>query len=636
MQIATDVGGTFTDYVIYDNGEISAFKALTTKDPSEGIIKNITDIVPDSGLKNIQEFSHGTTVAVNAILERNGVPVVFFTTKGFKDLIHIGRQTRNNIYSFNCEKPQIPVDSTAEINECTTSKGIVMKSVSTDDLIEMLKQFPSANQVGVVGFINSYSNPENEIKAEQILKSHFSMVIPSYKIRREIREYERFCTAIMEGYCAPVVKKYLKKLENVSKHFYIMQSNGGKSEIEHLKTIDIIMSGPAGGVAATQLLCKKLNIEDAIAYDMGGTSADISAIVAGEPLYTGDIQINGIPIKSSAIDIESIGAGGGSIAWIDDGGALKVGPKSAGSNPGPICYDLGGTEFTVSDANLLIGILGQKVSDILLNKIKARQFASSLSQTLGIDPIELDQGVLKIVNNNMVSAVKNISIAKGYDPRNFNLVAFGGAGPMHACAIAEALGIKGIIIPPMAGAFSALGIMDAPVRYDFIRTILTSLNNAQDIIQKVVDEFINQLKEKLGDRFNEVITHISLDMRYKGQGHEINIPITDNLDKKFHDQHQLLFGFNILDNPIEVVNVKLVGELMSKKLSLPAFPKRSPKIIDKRFVYPFDIVCVYRKNFHGSVVEGPCIIEDNTTTVYVSANWKAKLDLNDILHLEGD
>jgi N-methylhydantoinase A len=627
MIVATDVGGTFTDYVLFSDGKLQAFKALTTKPPSRGIIEQL-------GNSQISEFSHGTTVAVNAILERKGEHVTFFTTKGFKDLVHIGRQARTNVYSFKCDRPKIPVGQIVEINERMGQDGMVITPLSTDDLELNAQESSKHGKTAVIGLINSYSNPENEITAKEILTKYYKTVITSHDIRREIREYDRFSTAIMEGYTLPIVQNYLKALKPLSNQFYIMQSNGGKTNPENIRAVNMIMSGPAGGVAATQALCARLKIDNAIAYDMGGTSVDVSAILNGVPVYTDIMTISDIPIKTLAIDIESIGAGGGSIAWVDDGGALKVGPQSAGSNPGPACYNQGGNEFTVSDANLILGVLGGKISELELNGGKAIEAGKQLCHLLNMDIMELCQGVIRIVNNNMVSALKRISIGKGYDPRNFTLVSFGGAGPMHCCAIANIVGIKKIVIPPFAGAFSALGILSAPVRFDYIRTILIPVDEALQMIPEVVQEFKSDLHKKLGDKYPDPFSQVSMDIRYIGQGHEINIELGDNVVSAFHNRHEQLFGYKMPDNPIEVVNVKMVGEVPGKDMPISKYKKGEPQIKDKRDVYPEKNVSVYNKDFFGGIVEGPCIIEENTTTVFVASDWTAELDEFGILHLE--
>ena len=629
MRVATDVGGTFTDYVILENGSLTAFKSLTTSDPSQGILERLNG-------NEISEFSHGTTAAVNAVLERMGGPLVFFTTKGFRDLVHIGRQARLNVYSFICNKPQVPVEHIVEVSERTTKDGTIINPLSEDDLKIAAKEYSKMAKVAVIGFINSYVNPKNELLAEKLLSNYFTTVIPSHKVRSEIREYERFCTSIIEGYCAPVVEDYVERLKPLSKQFYIMQSNGGRTHVDYIRAVNMIMSGPAGGVAATAALCKRLGIQNAIAYDMGGTSADVSAIVDGAPLYTNTVTITDVPIKTLAIDIESIGAGGGSISWIDDGGALKVGPASAGSQPGPACYDQGGSDFTVSDANLITGVLGENISEISLNSATAKAAGKSLCDTLALELKELSSGVIQIVNNNMVSALKRISIGKGYDPRQFALVSFGGAGPMHACALADAIGIKRIIIPPMAGAFSALGILSAPERFDYVQTILAPLDAAQEKITKALDGFHTDLREKLGKRYEDVIPMVSFDMRYFGQGHEINISVCDDLKQVFHARHEALFGFNMPNNPIEIVNVRLVVELPIEKLPEQRYAQKSTKIRSKRDMYPNENISVYNKDFFGLGIDGPAIIEEDTTTIYVSSEWKAKLDLYGVLQMERD
>jgi N-methylhydantoinase A len=627
MRVATDVGGTFTDYIIFDNDELTAYKALTTSPPSGGILIQLES-------QDIHEFSHGTTTAVNTILERTGAPVVFFTTKGFSDLVHIGRQARTNVYSFLCEKPVVPVKYTVEINERIASDGSVLTPISISELIEYAEKHSNLAKVAVVGFINSYTNPVHEVLAGKKLREIFPTVILSHEVRREIREFERFCTALMEGYTLPVVQGYLNNLKTVSEKFYIMQSNGGRTPLEHVRAVNMIMSGPAGGVAATQALCTRLGIENALAFDMGGTSADISAIVSGSPLYTDTQSITGIPIKSLVIDIESIGAGGGSIAWLDDGGALKVGPQSAGSQPGPACYEQGGKEFTVSDANLLGGVLGDKISEVTLDKESSLSAAEPLCKNLDMDHTRLSQGVLKIVNNNMLSALKRISIGRGYDPRVFSLVAFGGAEPMHACELADSVGIKKVIIPPFAGAFSAFGVLNAPVRFDYVRTILTPLDKAVELLPEVVKAFKSDLAGKLGGKVNDAVNTVSMDMRYHGQGHEINIQVGDELASAFHSKHAELFGFDMHEGSIEVVNVKMVAELHSVEIPLPKYSNNPADVKATREVFSQPEVPVYNKDFHGASVEGPSIIEDITTTVYIGSDWKAKLDEYDILHLE--
>jgi len=627
MKASTDVGGTFTDYVLLDGSGITAFKTLTTPDASAGILERLKG-------NTMEEFSHGTTAAVNAIIQRKGAELVFFTTKGFRDVIHIGRQARSNLYSLVPRKPEIPVTHVVELEERTLANGTVRKELDEDALERLAETHSKKAKVAVVGFLNSYVNPGNEALAAQVLSKHFETVVASHEVRQEIREYERFSTAMMEGYTTPLVRNYMRELEPLSPDFSVMQSNGGKCWPSFIKAVNMVMSGPAGGVAATETLCRKLGIARAIAFDMGGTSADISAIVDGRPLFTDTMDVTGIPIKALTMDIESIGAGGGSIAWLDDGGSLKVGPQSADSNPGPACYDRGGTEFTVSDANLLTGVLGDSISEVRLSRTGAEEAAAGLCQELEMCHDYLSSGVLRIVTSNMVSALKKVSVGRGYDPRRFVLVSFGGAGPMHSCAMADTIGIREIVVPPMAGAFSALGIMSSPVRFDFLRTILLPLDRAEDSITAVVSEFHTDLKGKLKARYEDAVCHMSLDMRYLGQGHQLTVSLDKGSAAAFHTRHKTLFGFDIPDNPVEVVNVKMVAELPAHELPLPIFPKQAPMQRQERELYPYGKAAVYNRDFHGSSVEGPCIIQDGTTTIRVDPNWKAILERNDVLRLE--
>ena len=627
MRASTDVGGTFTDYVLLQDGKLKAFKTLTTPEPSTGILREL------EGLE-LEAFSHGTTVAVNAIIQRKGVETVLFTTKGFRDVVHVGRQSRTELYSFLSPKPQLPLTRIEEVEERTLADGSVEGEPDTEKLLELARPHAQDCEAAVVCFLNSYVNPHNELKAARALEGLFPTVVASHQVRREIREYERFSTAVMEGYTAPLVHDYIEKLKLLSTDFSVMQSNGGKVWPEYMKVVNMVMSGPAGGVAATEALCRRLGIENAIAYDMGGTSADISALVDGRPLYTDTVEVTGIPLKTLAIDIESIGAGGGSIAWLDDGGSLKVGPGSAGSVPGPACYGQGGKDFTVSDANLLAGVLGERVSTVALSSALAEKAARPLCAKLGMTPVQLAEGVIRVVDSNMTAATRKVSVGRGYDPRNFALVSFGGAGPMHSCAIASALGMKQIVIPPMAGAFSALGIMFAPVRFDYLRTLLKPLDAALELIPGVVEEFYNDLRGKLGDKHTRAQGLVSLDMRYQGQGHQLEIPLTGEPSAAFHKRHGELFGFTLEDSGMEVVNVKMVAELPGQELPLASFPHRQAQTTGSRTLQPYGKVPVYLRNFHGSEVSGPCIIQDETTTVRVDEGWQARLDNNDVLFLE--
>ncbi len=608
MIVSTDIGGTFTDYIVLQDGKIKAFKRLTTQDVAEGIKREIS---------HAAEFHHGSTVGINALLERKGVPVVLITTEGFGTLYQIGRQNRLHIYSLTPQREKLPVDKVVEAEERTAADGKIIKELDEEELDKKLRH--TRDKSAAIVFLHSYANPENEKRAKKIAEKYFDYVFASYEVRREIREYEREATTIVEAYIYPKVKDYLEKLKDVGDKFLVMQSNGGKIMPEHLKGINTLMSGPAGGVAASEYFASLLGIKNLITYDMGGTSADMGLIVDGKPIYTSMIQVDSIPIRVTSIDIISIGAGGGSIAWLDEGLSLKVGPKSAGSNPGPACYNRGGENFTVTDANLLLGILGTEISGIKLRRELAEAAAQRLGKRIGLSVEEVAEGVIRIVNNNMALAIKKITLARGYDPRDFALISFGGAGPMHACALAEEVGIKKVVVPPMAGVFSSLGILLSPIRYDSKLTILASLEEAEERIPPLIEDFERRAMEILGK--HELL--VTLEMRYRGQGHEITVPLTGDLQKKFEEMHHSIFGFT-MDEEIEIVNVNFIATKHAH-LELPKIKIGENKVKEKRIYHFAESIPVYLyTNFREC--HGPCIIEAPTTTILVKEGWSARMN----------
>jgi len=604
--VSTDIGGTFTDYIIMDSNGLKAFKRLNSKNLEEGIKKEIP---------HADEFHHGSTVGINALIERKGVDVLLITTKGFGSLYRIGRQNRKEIYSFIPTREKLPVKKVIEVDERISHKGKILKELDENELREKIEKVRC--KAAAIVFLHSYANPEHEIKAKKIAEEYIPYVFTSHEVRREIREYERESTTIVEAYIYPIVKKYLDALSQISENFYVMQSNGGKIVPRYLKGINTLMSGPAGGVAASEYFAHLMKLENVITYDMGGTSADIGMIVKGKPLYTSQIDVDGIPIRVTSMDIISIGAGGGSIAWLDDGLSLKVGPQSAGADPGPACYARGGKEFTVTDANFILGILGDEISGVKLDKRFAENAAKRLGDRIGLSPQEISEGVRKIVNNNMALAIKKITLSRGFDPRNFVLLSFGGAGPMHACSLAEMVGIEKIVVPPMAGAFSSLGILLSPLRYDSTITILSDVERGLKLLPSIIDKF----RKKVRRIFNNYDLRISLQMRYRGQGHEISVPLCENPQKEFEMLHRNIFGFT-MDEEIEIVNIELVATAY-KALKIPKVKIGENRIKEKR-VYRFEEKIPVYEERRFSECEGPCIIEEDTATVLVEEGWYAR------------
>ncbi len=607
MIVSVDVGGTFSDFVILEKGKIIAYKRINPKDVAEGIKKEI---------KSVDEFHHGSTVGINALLERKGKKITLITTKGFGTLYRIGRQSRRNVYSLLPLRERLPVETVIEVEERTLPDGKVEKEVDDRELIEKLSSVKCVS--AAIVFLHSYINPHNEIRAKEVARKFCKYVFASHEVRREIREYERTTTTIVESYVYPVVNEYLSSLRNISENFYVMQSSGGKIMPEYLKGVNTLMSGPSGGVAAARYISQLLGFKNVITYDMGGTSADMGIIVNGEPLYRSQIEVDGIPIRVNSVDIVSIGAGGGSIAWIDEGNVLKVGPVSAGANPGPACYGRGGKDATVTDANLLLGVLGDEMSGIRLKRELAKKAVKSLADKLGLSTEDIARGIINIVNNNMALAMKKISLERGYDPRVFVLFAFGGAGPMHAIYLAEEVGIEKIFVPSMAGAFSSLGILLSPLIYDHTVTVMKRVDEFGEVLDGILQEFKRRADKILKNYELSVI----MDMRYHGQGHEIKVPLCENIKREFENRHLALYGFT-MDEEIIVVNVNLIAK-RTMEINIPKIKMGQQKIKGKR-LYNFEKdVPIYHIN-HFRACEGPCIIEESTTTILVKDGWHASL-----------
>ncbi len=607
MIVSVDVGGTFSDFVVLEEGRIKAYKRINPRNVAEGIIKEI---------KNAEEFHHGTTIAINALLERKGKKVTLITTKGFGTLYRIGRQNRMNVYSLLPKREILPVENVIEVEERTLPDGSIEKELNEKELEEKLSKMKCES--AAVVFLHSYANPHNEMRAKEIAKKFCKYVFPSHEVRREIREYERTSTTIVESYIYPVVSEYLSSLRYPGNKFYVMQSSGGKIMPEHLKGVNTLMSGPSGGVAAARYLSQLLGFKNIITYDMGGTSADMGIIVNGETLYRSQIEVDGIPIRVNSVDIVSIGAGGGSIAWIDEGNALRVGPMSAGANPGPACYGRGGKDATVTDANLLLGVLGDEISGVRLNRELAKRAMDFLADKLGMLVEESTRGIVDIVNNNMALAMKKISLERGYDSRNFVLFAFGGAGPMHAVYLAEELGISKIFVPSMAGVFSSLGILLSPLIYDHTVTVMKGVDEFGEVFDGILQEF----KKRADDILKNYQLSVILDMRYRGQGHEIKVPLCENIAREFENRHHALYGFT-MDEEIVVVNVNLIAT-RSKEINIPKIKIGQQKIKGER-IYNFDTrVPIYHIN-HFKSCEGPCIVEEDTATILIKEGWCAEV-----------
>ncbi len=643
MHISTDIGGTFTDFVVLEDGKLHTFKLPSTpKNPSEAVKKGLD-------WKKPSILSHGTTVATNAVLERKGARCALITTKGFKDILTIARQKRPSLYDFTQLRPEpyVSRELCFEVDERVDAEGGILKNLQEEELESLKEKLGKTDVEAVaVSLLFSFLRPEHERRIAEALKD-FPLSLSS-DVLPEFREYERTSTTVLDAYVRPIVTRYISDLEHAfGSTFYIMQSNGGvtTSKVGRKKPINILLSGPAGGVSAVKYLGELSGIENLISFDMGGTSADISLIIDSQPVWTSEGEINGLPIGVPMLDITTIGAGGGSIVWLDEGGALRVGPKSAGAEPGPICYDKDGKDITVTDCNLLAGYLGEEGllgGEMPLKRGPVEEKLAKLSRKLGMNQEETILGVQNVVNSNMIRAVRLTLAKRGLDPRDFALVAYGGAGPMHACALAKELGVRKVLVPFMPGAFSAYGILVSDIRLSYSKSILLPLGGSEKDIQYGLRELrelaVTDLKKQsIGQK--DAIFLSSLDLRYKGQSYEINVEYQGNLEEAFHKKHEQLYGYAMPSELLEVVNVRLFA-IHEREKPIPKVTSAGTNQAKGERMVLFDGGIRQTKIFSRDdltpdfMKQGPAIIEEETATTVIVPDIPFKIDKFGIIHLE--
>ncbi len=662
-RIAVDTGGTFTDIALIEEerGSIEVAKVSSRPDnPSlavmAGIMKiiNQKDISPDS----VSYLLHGTTVATNALLELKGAKTALITTKGFRDVLEIGRQTRPALYDFFQRKPTpvVPRENRFEIPERILYNGKVKESLQVSHLKYIIQELKEKQVESVaICFIHSYRNPHHEQTVKDLLKKEMPQLFISCSsdVLPEFREYERMSTVCINAYVMPAIKRYLEDLERslkckkIKSPLYIMQSNGGiiTSGVAREQSARTVLSGPAGGVIAGLFLAKNLGKRNLITMDMGGTSLDISLIYQGTPRYTTESNIGGYPLKLPVIEIHTIGAGGGSISRLDQGGALKVGPESAGASPGPVCYGKGGLEPTVTDANLVLGRINPEYllegeMEGCLNKAQ-NSINEKLAVPLNTTLEQAAEGIVKVVNANMVRGIRVVSVEKGYDPREFSLVAFGGAGPLHAAELARELGIVEIIVPPNPGINSALGMLAADVRRDYVLTRIMKEerldeSKLEELFESMKIEALDELKKE-GFKQDTISFIRSVDIRYPRQAYEINVTLADGklqkkdlkeMVNKFHYLHQQTYGYSRDGEKTQMVNLRLaaIGEMQplmirEEERTKEADPSRA--LLSYRNIYfsgKHIKTPVYKRHKleAGNKIDGPAVIQqlDSTTVLF--------------------
>jgi len=651
IRIGVDTGGTFTDFVIYAKNTIEVRKVpSTTPDPSQAILDGIKDYLKAPFSLSIV---HGTTVATNSLLERKGGWIAFITTKGFEDILFIGRQIRRNLYSLKGdERRHLLVRSNCfGLEEQTTARGEVVKRISVQDIHSILGKIKEKRiQAVAVSLINSYANPYNERMTRQELEKAKILFSVSSDILPEHREYERSVVTAVNAYLMPVISQYLRKLEHKLQkaHLHIMQSNEGYicAEVAKSEPLRTALSGPAGGVVGAFELGKAVGVKKIISFDMGGTSSDVS-LVNGEIGRTNECVIGDFPIRLPIIDIHTVGAGGGSIAYVDSGGSLRVGPESAGAQPGPACYGKG-KQPTVTDANLVLGrlvpeyFLGGKMKIYPERSLKVLK---TLAEKINKSLLETASGVIQIANANMEKAIRVISIERGFDPRDFALISFGGAGGLHAAEIASNLKIEKIIVPKNAGVLSALGLLMADSIKDYSKSLLKTVENIkpkelQRHFMELEEKSVREMKEE-GFKEQDINVLRFLDLRYLGQSYEITIPFRSAAKddrifiSDFHKAHQKLYSYRHPQRAVEVVNIRIkaVGatkKIRFKKYSLKESQPEKALMKTQRISYSgkkFLAHVFKRALLHpGDRISGPALVVDYESTTFLPPSYSLNVD----------
>ena len=679
-RLGVDIGGTFTDIVLLDeNGVLRNKKILSSPDDySRAIEEGVRELLNTTGVKaeEIVELAHGTTVATNAIIERKGVTVALITTAGFRDVLEIARFRAPRLYDVNFRKPDPLVERRLRftVPERITASGEVNKPIDIAALIGVADRCRDADiDALAVCFINAYVNPQHEEAAGQILREKLPgvSVTLSSELVPQIQEYERTSTTVVNAYIRPVIEQYTERLEarlqdiGINVPLNIMQSNGGvlPARVAAEKPIFVIESGPAAGVVGAQRLGQKLGFNNCIVFDMGGTTAKATIIADGafsmapETEVGGDAALghrmtqgSGYLVQAPTIDIAEVGAGGGSIAWIDSGGGIQVGPQSAGAIPGPVCYDQGGSEPTVTDANLHLGYINPDAlvgGELSLNREKSEAILGEIATLLGQETTDTAYGIHLIANARMMRALSSVSSERGLDPAGFPLMAFGGNGGVHVCNLAETLGCPEILVPPAAGLFSALGLLFADTEHQCIRAFYQpfdeiDLENCNTALSKLRAE-AEALVANDGYAPNARKVTCFADMRYVGQNTALTLPIPNppydaaelsKIEESFAKAHLATFGYRSDEESVQFVTVKAVGQGISAMPRLPdkiTVPEGLKKSGNRKAYYGdthgwVDTPIIARNDLNADCRPGPLIIEEYDSTTVVRPGWSAALD----------
>ena len=682
-RLGVDIGGTFTDIALIDEatGQIYTGKVSSTpQDPSGGFMEAVQRLLAKQQIaaQDVAYIVHGTTVATNAIIEGKVAPTGFITTEGFRDMLEIARQIRPTLYDLQFEKPRplVPRHRCFGVPERLDAQGQVLTPLDEDALRQVANKLRDEGVESIaVCFLHAYANPAHERRAGEIIAEVFpeAVVSLSAEVAPEFREYLRASTTVINSCIRPVVARYLQRIEDrlaqagIAAELLVMQSSGGVYTFAaaRQKPVYMVESGPAAGVIAAAHLGQAQGYDQVISFDMGGTTAKAGLIQGGTPNVTKDYEVGttaqsgvgatrgaGYPIRTPVIDLVEIGAGGGSIAWVDPGGILRVGPQSAGADPGPACYGQGGMQPTVTDANLVLGRLNPSYflgGEIALDPAAAqRAIEQHCAQPLGMDLVEAAHGIVEIANTAMVNALRLVSVQRGYDPRDFALVAFGGAGPAHANRLAALTDIPVAIIPQSPGTASALGLLVTDLKHDYATTLIQRLDQvAPHTLEQTFRELEAQGRETLGrEGMAEAAMEFrrQADLRYVGQSHELTLPLTtealgpaqlEQLLEQFHRTHDRAYGFSAPGEDVELVSVRLsaIGQIAKPALAPLAKAAGEATAKGQRPVYFAEsegyVDCPVYDRYAlgaGAVVQGPAIVEEIDSTTVLHPHYQVRID----------
>ncbi len=667
-RVAADIGGTFTDFVIEDqvSGNVRIGKVPTTPDnPARGILNGVNQLIDDP--KDVEFFVHGTTVGLNAFLERKGARVLLLMTSGIGDSYTIARGHREELYKLHYRKPKqlVPRKDVHEVTERLAWDGSVVTPLDEASLEPVIEKVKAEGIPAIaICLLHAYVNPEHEQRVADFLAARLPgvSISMSHSVAPEWREVERASSTVMDAYVAPVVELYLKTLKRefldvgMEQTIHVMRSNGGVMTDIHASRhpITTLLSGPVGGSIGGVQLSKSTGLKNLLCVDMGGTSFDLSLVVDGEPELSNETVLQGLPLLMSIINIDTVGAGGGSLAWTENGG-LRVGPQSAGSVPGPVCYGRGGTQPTITDANLFLGRLGEASllgGDMTLDMPATAKAFEALGGEIGLSATDLAEGMIAIGNAKMADAMRTITVGRGIDPREFTLVAFGGAGPMHAVELARELDIKQILVPRFPGTFSAWGMLQSDIRHDFSvahYAVSDEVDQAHltSHFGTMLEDGTKTLAEEgvVADRMEFIR---SVDLRYVGQEYTITVPLGDDTDLdaaigKFHDLYQARYGHALHGAAVEIINLRLaaIGRLVRAAQTAAEQQATEDPLVGQRDIifggqtYPSPIY--KRDNLPtGQAYQSPAVVEEASATTIIPPGYTFHIDATGNLLIQSE